>query len=314
MLGWLAWFAVGGMLLSTTEPSAAKALVDSVGELGSPALTIRKQVGEVHVSFTVEDRRKRLVMGVSRDEISLSTDGQAVQTLTSFGQNSDLPLRLALLVDCSDSMRKSFAKERRAAQDFAERLLRPDIDKLLLVDFAGQSSITDLSDSPRLLRTKIKSLTAAGHTALYDAIYEVSTGPMMNGREVQPARRIMIVLSDGDDDDSRHGRAEAIEMAQRAGIVMYAISAHSSRYIYQGDAILRRMAEATGGRAFVLSSFDQIDKVFAEIEAELRTQYSLTFRPLAAEQCGFHHLEIRYRDKKMRVRSRQGYYYCEPAP
>ncbi|MGE5737121.1 MAG: hypothetical protein ACM34E_18650, partial [Acidobacteriota bacterium] len=106
----------------------------------SVALTIRKQVNEVNVSFIVEDGHKRLLRDVTRDRITVLDGGQSITKLTSFGENSDLPLRLALLLDCSDSMRKGFSKERAAAQAFVERMLRPDIDSLTLIDFAGQST------------------------------------------------------------------------------------------------------------------------------------------------------------------------------
>jgi Ca-activated chloride channel family protein len=283
----------------------------SAAQAAGIALTIQRQVSEVYLSFTAEDRHRKPLSDVRRDQVSVFDDGQAVKELTSFRQNSELPLRLALLVDCSDSMRKNFAKERRAAHAFAQQLLRPGLDSLLLVDFAGQSTTADVSGGPHLVEAKMKTLEAAGHTALYDAIYEASTTLWMNREERQPVRRVMILLSDGEDNDSRHGRAEAIAMAQRAEIVIYAITAHSRRYEYQGDAILRRMAEATGGRAFVLSSFDLVEKVFTQIEADLRTQYSVTFRPGPGKTCGFHTLRVGHRDRKVQIRAREGYYLCE---
>jgi Ca-activated chloride channel homolog len=304
-----ALLAVGVLL---TAGSCFLVAADGSSTIAAGAeLTIYKQVNEVHVSFTVEDGHKRLIRDVSPREISILDNGRPVSSLTSFRENSNLPLRLAVLMDCSDSMSKVFARERAAAQVFVERMLRPEIDSVLLVDFAGQSTIFDVpADSASLIATKLNSFEAAGHTAVYDAIYEASIRVQMTSIEHQPVRRVMILLSDGEDNDSRHGRSEAIEMAQRAEAVIYAITAHSRRYEYQGDAILHWMAEATGGRAFVLSSFDQVDRVFAEIERDLRTQYSLTFRPSAPTQCGFHPLQVQYRNRKMRVRAREGYYLC----
>jgi Ca-activated chloride channel homolog len=308
MLRKLSTFVVCGILLSL--PAYCSDEIRSRAEAAGPALTIRKQVNEVHLSFTVEDSHKRPVRNIVADDISLFEDGQRVTALTSFGENTDLPLRLALLVDCSDSMRKTFAQERRAALDFAERLRRPGIDSLLLVDFAGQSSLADVSSDPRLMQAKMGMLEAAGHTALYDAIYETSMS-LAKFRGPEPVRRVIILFSDGEDNDSRHGRAEAIELAQRSEITIYAVTAHNGRYEYQGDAILRRIAEATGGRAFVLSSFDQTEKAFAQIESDLRNQYSLTFRPVAATSCGFHNIQVQYADRKMRIRTRNGYSLCE---
>ena len=301
---------LGGMAFAGTEPSGSPR---DTSDVAGPALIIQRQVSEVHVSFVIEDHHKRLIPNVGRDEIRLFADGLPIERITSFEESSDLPLQLALLIDCSDSMQKNFVQERRAAQAFARRLLRPEIDSLLLVDFAGQSSLSNMTGrSPSLLATKLNSLEAAGHTAIYDAIYETATLTLKSADENQPVRRVMILLTDGDDNDSRHARAEAIDMAQRAGIVIYAVSAHSKRHVYQGDAILRHMTEATGGRTYVLGRFDQVDKVFAQIEAQLRNQYSLTFQAPEPSQCGYHPLEVRHRDRKLQVRARAGYYTCAP--
>lgn len=308
MLRRLTILAVWGLLLSA--PALCSDETGLKTDATGPTVTIRRQVNEVHLSFTVEDRNRRPVRNVVADEIRLFDDGQPVSAVTSFGENTGLAIHLALLVDCSDSMRKNFAQERRAAQNFSERLLRPKIDSLLLVDFAGQSSLADVSGDPRLIQAKIGTLEPAGHTALYDAIYE-SSRILANSHGPEPVRRVMILLSDGEDNDSRHGRAEALELAQQSEITIYAITAHSPRYEYQGDAILRRMADATGGRTFVLSSFDQAHKAFAQIEADLRNQYSLTFRPTAGRSCGFHKIQIRHDQRKMRIRTRDGYFLCE---
>ncbi len=301
---------LGGTAFSATEPSenAGKAANDI-----APALTIQRQVNEVHLSFVVEDRRRRPLPNIGRDEIRLFADGQPIERITSFEESSDLPLHLAILIDCSDSMQKGFVQERRAAQAFVRRLLRPEIDSLLLVDFAGQASLSNMTGrSANLLATKINSLEAAGHTAIYDAIYETASLALASAREDQPVRRVMILLSDGDDNDSRHGRAEAVDLAQRAGIVIYAVTAHNRRFEYQGDAILRQMTEATGGRTFILARFDEVEKVFAQIEAELRNQYSLTFRAPGPSRCGYHLLDVRHRNPTARVRARSGYYTCAP--
>jgi Ca-activated chloride channel family protein len=312
LLRMVAVAAVGVLLMASIPPLLVATEGSSVATGGAAMITLHRQVSEVHVSFTVEDSRKRLVRDIVAGQIKILDDGRPVSSITSFGENSDLPLRLAFLLDCSDSMRKNFAGEVAAAQAFVERLLRPDIDSLLFIDFAGQSTISQAPANtyPTVIAARMNSLAAAGHTAVYDAIYEAATRVMNDNREPQPVRRVLILLSDGEDNDSRHGRAEAIEMAQRADIVIYAITAHSRRFEYQGDAILRRMAEATGGRAFVLGSFDDVGKVFSEIESELRSQYTMTFRPVTPDRCGFHSVQVVYGTRKMKVRAREGYYSC----
>ncbi|HYL14949.1 MAG TPA: VWA domain-containing protein [Terriglobales bacterium] len=275
-------------------------------------LTIRKRVEEVQVVFTVQDGNK-LVTDVTGDQLTLLEDGQRVLGLTTFRQQFDLPLRVALLVDCSDSMQKGFAAEQQAARRFLERLLRPNIDSVLLAEFSTHVSISQQPPgSAQLISTELQSMHVSGLTALYDALFETSQHSMMNGRELQPSRRVAFLLSDGDDNYSRYSLEDAIAAAQQSEIVIYAITAHNDSRRHPGDAVLQRLAKATGGRAFVLKSFNRVDQVFAQIGDELRTQYSVTFHPLSADRCGYHAIELRHRNPRLRIRARDGYYGCRP--
>jgi VWFA-related protein len=239
-------------------------------------------------------------------------DGQPIPTITTFREQSDLPLRMGMLVDRSDSMQKGFAAEQRAARQFLERLLRPDIDSVFLANFSTHVSIsqTPAGSSP-LISADLEARPASGLTALYDVLVEASRNSMMSARGSQPVRRVIILLSDGEDNYSRYSLEDAIAVAQESEIVIYAVTAHKGSP-RAGDAVLRRLAEATGGRAFVLKSFDRLDAVFTQMEDELRTQYSVTFHPLSAQQCGYHSIELRPIDRRLRINARNGYYSCRP--
>jgi Ca-activated chloride channel family protein len=128
----------------------------------------------------------------------------------------------------------------------------------------------------------------------------------------RPVRRIMVLFSDGEDNWSEHNLEDAIAAAQEADTAIYPITAHSHRYVYVGDKILRQLAENTGGHVFFLRNFDRPELVYKAIEAELRAQYVVGFRPAAeSAQAGFHTLKISTRNHKLKVRSRSGY-YVEP--
>jgi Ca-activated chloride channel family protein len=301
------------LLVVSAVSSPAADPSSSASTASAPSLlTIRKRVEEVQVVFTVQDGNK-LVTDVTGDQLTLLEDGRPVLGLATFRRQFDLPLRAALLVDRSDSMQKGFAAEQQAARRFLERLLRPNIDSVLLAEFSTHVSISQQPvGSTQLISNELQSMHARGLTALYDALFETSRHSMMNGKESQPARRVIFLLSDGDDNYSRYSLEDAIAAVQQSEIIIYAITAHNDRRRHSGDAVLQRLAEATGGRAFVLKSFNGVDQVFAQVEDELRTQYSVTFHPVSADRCGYHSVALRLQNPRLRIRARDGYYGCRP--
>lgn len=274
------------------------------------AISIRKQVDEVQVTFIVDAGQKPLTR-LSEEQFTVFDGNQRVASFTSFGQESDLPLRIGLLVDHSDSMQKGFAQELQAARSFLQRVVRPRADGVFLLDFTHlmKFSTPDL-DKGELLSPDLNSLLPQGQTALYDAVFAAARFPLMNARESQPGRRVLILLSDGEDNDSRHSLADALEALQGADIMIYAVTAHGRRYQSDGDEVLEALSETTGGRAFVLNSYSEADAVFATIAQELRSRYTVSFRPPSPGRCGYHRLRVAPRDHSFRVRARAGYYAC----
>ena len=275
-------------------------------------VTIRKRVAEVGVNFTVHDNRV-LIRNLRREEVTVLEDGRVIPDIVLFSQPSDVPLKVVLLVDRSDSMSKGFAELKRAAQRFLDRLLSSGRNSVVVADFATETSFGQAPSgmSPDLTSTHLASIHPGGLTALYDALYAASHNPMMSISAPLPLRRLLILLSDGEDNYSLHSLQEAIEAAQRNDIAIYAITVHDRRYSYPGDAVLERLAAATGGRAFVLKKVDAVDQVFARIEGELGAQYSVWFRS-QAPHAGYHRVEVLPRTGGLRIHAREGYYSCAP--
>ena len=274
--------------------------------------TIRKSVVEVGVNFTVQDSRV-LIRNLRREELTVLEDGRVIPDVVLFSQPSDAPLKVALLIDRSDSMSKRFAELRRGAQRFLDRVVSAGKNSVLVVDFAAEPSFWEAASamSLDLMSAHLESFRSGGLTALYDALYATSHHPMMSIPDPLPVRRLLILLSDGEDNYSLHSLQEAIEAAQRNDIAIYAITVHDRRHSYPGDAVLERLATATGGRAFVLKKFDAVDQVFVRIQGELGAQYSVWFRSQAAH-AGYHRLEVVPRTGGLRIHAREGYYYCPP--
>jgi Ca-activated chloride channel homolog len=276
------------------------------------AMTIHRRVEEVRLTFSVEDRSGP-VKNLAPDAFTVYDNARPVSSLTAFSQDSGLPLRIGLLIDRSDSVRKEFPGEQAAAQRFLQAVLRPGVDSIFLLDFTHQLNFRRPAlGNPQMLTAEVSALAPGGQTALYDAVYGAAHFELMTADESQPVRRVIVLLSDGEDNYSRHALDDAIAAAQLSDISIYSITVHASAGYYPGDVILEALAEATGGRAFVLPDLKRLDGVFSEIQDELRNEYSVAFHPPSADQCGFHSLVIRLHDPKLRVHARQGYFACIP--
>ena len=271
-------------------------------------MTIRKTVGEVRLGFHLSSRNGSPVNGVQKNQFAVSQDGRPVSTLTGFYADDNLPLRLVLMIDASASMSKGFEAEREAAAAFLRRVVRPEIDQSAVVAFSTHAALdlgTDAS-SPETIR-RIAMLRSAGLTALFDAISDAATRVPAYDRQPVVTRRVLVLLSDGDDTYSRHSLDDAIAAAQSADLVIYAVTAHNPKDVHWGDANLEKLTQSTGGRVFFLKKYEQSEKIFADIEREIRSQYTVTFRPTGS-RCGFHTVRVEPADRTLRVRARAGFY------
>lgn len=267
-------------------------------------------VTRVNMLFTVTDKKGRFITDLKKEDFQLS-EGKKPQTINQFTAESDLPLRLGLLVDTSNSIRDRFKFEQQAATDFINSVVRPRQDKLMIVSFDSAAElVSDLSDDPDKLAKAIRDLRPGGGTALYDAIFYACRDKLALDQPKDKFRRAIVILTDGDDNQSRVTRDQALEMAQKADVVIYAISTNITRIENDGDKVLRYLAAETGGQAFFPFQVQDLSQSFENIANELRHQYNVFYRPEPLITDGLYHqvtLKVKTR-KDLIVRARKGYY------
>jgi Ca-activated chloride channel family protein len=273
-------------------------------------LTIKKRVNEVNVLFIATDRHGKFVRNLNQADFSIFDDHKPVESILNFGRETDLPIELGLLIDVSGSVQGRFGFEKEAATGFLQHIVRPGYDRAFVVGFNKESRLTqDFTDQVPLLAAGVQRLSNGGGTALYDAIYKACKEKLLREHSEHPIRKAIVILSDGEDNQSEYTRAQAIEMAQRAEVLIYAISTDDSGLILRGDKVLEDLASATGGRAFFPYKMKDITHSFASIEDELRSQYAVSYKPSDFDADGrYRSIEITTLKKDLQVRARRGYY------
>jgi Ca-activated chloride channel family protein len=274
--------------------------------------TITKTVNEVNVVFTVTDRHGRYVKNLAKSDFSVLDDSKPAGQIRSFHNETDLPLQVGLMVDASNSVRDRFKFEQESAIEFLNQTVRPRYDKAFVVGFDVTPEVTqDFTDNTEALSRGVRALRPGGGTAMYDALYFACRDKLLKEPRNGPVRRAIILLSDGDDNMSHVTREESIEMALRAEVIVYTISTNITGGARRnGDKVLERIADATGGRAFFPFQLNDVANAFVEIQDELRSQYALSYNPADLRNDGrYHTIEILAQNHKgLRVRSRRGYY------
>ena len=275
-----------------------------------PTVTIRKRVDEVNVLFIATNKHGKFVRDLNEKDFNFLDDHKPPQSIINFSQQTDLPLRIGLLIDTSGSVKGRFQFEQEAAVGFLEHTIRPHYDDAFLMGFSSRSHVVqDFTDNVALLQTGIQHLEDGGGTALYDAIYNACKDRLLNDDSDRPVRRALVIVSDGEDNQSDHSRAQAIEMAERAQVIIYTISTDDSGLILRGDKVLQQISESTGGRAFFPFKMKDIKSSFAAIEDELRSQYVVSYHPADFEADGrFRPIQITALKKDLQVRARKGYF------
>lgn len=275
----------------------------------SPSAPIQVGVTRVNMLFTVTDKHGRFVTDLGKDDFEVF-ENKKPQNILEFTSETDLPLRLAILVDTSNSIRDRFRFQQEAATNFINSVVREQ-DKATIVSFdTAAELVVDLTNDTHQLENGIRDLRPGGGTALYDAIYFACKEKLMRDQPLSKFRRAMVILSDGEDNESRYSREQALEMAQRADAVIYTISTNISHIETEGDKVMRYFAEQTGGVSFFPFQAADLNQSFENIANELRHQYNLFYRPEPLKTDGlFHVVQIKVRGRKdLVVRTRKGYY------
>ncbi len=309
----LAAIALFGLASLGPSEGRARLLAQQTKPPSEPATTtteIKVFSNLVNVMFTVTDKKSHMIMNLAKDDVQVLEDHKA-QDIRFFSRETDLPLRIGILVDTSNSIRERLRFEQEAAIYFLGETLRLDKDKAYIVAFDVEPQLVqEYTDDEDKLATAIRSLQAGGGTALYDAIYYASKEKMLIFPPPEPyLRRVMIIVSDGIDNESSHDRDEALAMAQRGEVTIYTISTNRSGTTQTGDKVLNYFAERTGGRAFFPFEAKDLGEDFQEISRELRTQYSLGYVSSNTARDGtFRTIQIVAKGKDLRVRAKPGYF------
>ena len=241
---------------------------------------IRVGINEVNVVFTVTDKHGKRVTDLKQADFRFVDDNKPATEIRSFHAETNLPLQVGLLIDASNSVRDRFKFEQESAVEFLNQTVRRGYDQAMVVDFDVTPEVAqDFTDDTEKLDKGIRGLRPGGGTAMYDALFFACRDKLLKQPQAGPTRRAIVLLSDGEDNQSHVTREEAIEMAQRANAIVYTISTNVSGTKGAGDKVLERIADATGGRAFFPFQIRDVANAFAEIQDELRSQYDVSYKP-----------------------------------
>ena len=273
--------------------------------------TIRANVQEVNVIFTATDKKGHYKRDLTSDQLSVLDDGKPPAAVRSFTSETNLPLRVGLVLDVSGSITDRFTFEQDSAIKFFGQVLRPNMDKAFVLAFDSTPTLTqDFTDDLESLSAGVKKLTPGGGSAVYDALQFAASKKLTNISSERPVRRVIILISDGEDNQSSSNIPQVIEAARRAEATIYAISTNDSATVSRGDKLLKRLAEETGGRAFFPNKVGDVVKAFETIQDELRSQYALSYKPADFQADGrYRSIVIQARnDKNVLIRARKGYF------
>jgi VWFA-related protein len=292
---------------TTRQPGATLQPREEPPPSGTTTLQVFSR--EVDLIFTVSDRHGHFVTGLQQQNFGLLDDGRPPERVLSFKQQTNLPLRVGLMLDTSTSIRQRFQFEQQAATDFLLQVLRPE-DRAFVEGFDVQTELSqDFTNRIDLLDTGIRKLRPGGGTALFDSLYKTCRDQMLTLKQSGSVRRAIVLVSDGDDNYSRAYESDAIKMCQRAETAVFTISTNYGPSKDKGDDVLRAVSDATGGEAFFPSALEQVASGFQSIEEALRSQYSLVYVPANFKQDGsFRTIYLQALDPRYAVRANKGYF------
>ncbi len=293
----------------TQTPAPPSTGDQSVPAGDEPITTITVQANEVNQIFTVTDKKGRFITGLQQHNFGLLDDGKPPEAVLHFTQQTNLPLRVGVMLDTSSSIRQRFEFEQQSAIEFFLQVLHTS-DRAFIEGFDIQTDLAQgFTNNIDLLNQGIHKLRPGGGTALYDAIYKTCRDQMLTIHEDTAVRKALIVVSDGDDNYSRALQSDAIKMCQRADTIVYTISTNVSPSRDKGDDILKVISEATGGQAFYPTRIEEVAVGFHNIEEALRSQYLLVYRPADFKADGsFRTIYLQTTDGRYVVRARKGYF------
>jgi VWFA-related protein len=303
--------AAAGLLCAAIWAGGQQPAAPAAGAAKSDEPSVIKvDVTRNNILFTVTDKKGRFVTDLTKDDFEIM-ENRRPQAILEFAAKSDLPLRLGILIDTSNSIRDRFRFEQEAATEFVNGVLNPHVDKVMVVGFDTTAQLaSDLVDDPDKAASAIRTLRPGGGTALYDALYFACRDKLGQDQPKHDFRRAIVILSDGDDNQSRYTRDQALKQAIQDEVVVYAVSTNVSHIESDGDKVLKYLTTETGGLAYFPFKAEDMEQDFQNIANELRHQYNISYRPEPLATDGlFHEVQMRVKGRKdLVIRARAGYY------
>lgn len=277
--------------------------------------TIRVQSRLVNIAVSVMDKNGAPIGGLGKDDFEISEDGKP-QKIAYFEKESSTPLSIVLAIDASKSVLRDERLEKSAAKHFVNALLR-DQDELDLMDFSDSvREIVPFTNQKKRIESGLNELQLGDETALYDAIF-LASERLSQTKNDAGRRRIVVVITDGEDTAKRSRYSQALEEAQRAGAMMYAIIIvpvwEDAGRNTGGEHALIQMANDTGGKYFYVEDKKDLEPAFARVSEDLRTQYVLGYyAPQHRGDDAFRSVRVEMKDPasqgQYKLRHRSGYY------
>lgn len=297
-------------------------------QLPSPSTTLKATTEVVNVYAVVAKKHGQLVPDLNKDDFTVEED-HVPQVIKYFARETDTPLTMGILVDTSPSQGRVLETEKSEAEAFLSQVMRPkdltfvlhfDVDVELLQDFTADLHLLDHAiDETEIngggMRTPgtFPSGDSGGATHLYDAVYLAARELMKN----EVGRKVLILLTDGEDQGSRESLDAALEAAQKSDLIIYSINISDRAFYahqgfgfgYSGDSVLRKMSDETGGRVIEAKNSKDTSEAFEQIARELRTQYLLGYTPTNSKLDGtFRKIDVKAKVDDAKVNARRGYY------
>ncbi|HKO19967.1 MAG TPA: VWA domain-containing protein [Acidobacteriaceae bacterium] len=283
--------------------------------------TLHENVNLVDLYFTARDKQG-FITNLAKSDCSIMED-KTPQTIKNFTQEKKLPLTIGILLDTSGSQQNVLPIEQQSAAEFLRDVLKPkdeaflisfDINVDLLADYTNRASEISRALNKATINTGAGTGSVTGNgtprgTLLYDAVFLAAHDKL----STEAGRKVMVILTDGEDQGSQETLKSATEAAQKANVIVYVILIADRGFYggfgYSGDREMERMATDTGGRVInVGNNGRKLEDAFAQIQDELRTQYLLSYTPTNSKADGtFRKIEMSC-GKDLKVQTRKGYY------
>jgi len=280
-----------------------------------PVGTFTLHVDEVDLPFVVADRHHHWITNLSQDELRLRDNGLPPESIRIFESRSGLPLRVGLIVDKSDSVSQQFTYEKDAAALFISRLMNSSQDLAFVLGFSDQPALVqDLTPDTQALATAVRNLKLGGGTAVYDAVH-FACERLSQQKDTGYTRRVLVLLTDGDDNRSQFSPALVIDEALRKNVVVIVLDTNVvPGFDNAKHQIMEKLATVTGGQILPAGNKKQLAKAFEELSARLRSYYLLAYRPSQFTRDGsFHRIQLKATRRGMHIICRKGYYAAQDA-